>query len=61
MIGQVDSVFLGEAEGRMEKLFDDLEKNRLAPVYDYLSSQPPIETVGPARRDILERDLYNFV
>jgi len=60
MTGQVDAVFLGEAEGRMEKLFDDLAKNRLAPVYDYLSSQPPIEMVGPARRDILDRDLYNY-
>ncbi|EIM63487.1 B12-binding domain-containing radical SAM protein [Desulfobacter postgatei] len=60
MTGQVDAVFLGEAEGRMEKLFDDLKKNCLAPVYDYLSSQPPIESVGPARRDILERDLYNY-
>ncbi|MFH1154726.1 MAG: radical SAM protein [Pseudomonadota bacterium] len=56
----VDSVFLGEAEGRMEALFEDLKHHRLAPVYDFLSSPPPIESVGPARRDILERDLYNY-
>src|SRR3989339_268772 len=56
----VDSVFLGEAEGHMEQLFQDLANNRLSPVYDFLSSPPPIEIVGSARRDILERDLYNY-
>ena len=55
-----DSVFLGEAEGRMERVFSDFSKGRLRPVYDYLQDRPPIETVGTARRDILNRDLYNY-
>ncbi|EFK07742.1 radical SAM domain protein [delta proteobacterium NaphS2] len=55
-----DSVFLGEAEGRMEKVFLDFSQGRLQPVYDFLDDRPPIETVGTARRDILKRDLYNY-
>ena len=55
-----DSLFLGEAEGRMEKIFSDFSKGELQPVYDYLNDRPPIETVGTARRDILNRDLYNY-
>lgn len=55
-----DAVFLGEAEGRMEKIFDDFKNDRLQPVYDYLNEQPPIEWVGPARRDILKREFYNY-
>lgn len=55
-----DSVFLGEAEGRMEGVIADFKAGRLRPVYDYLDDRPPIEWVGPARRDILHRDLYNY-
>ncbi|MCF8024661.1 MAG: cobalamin-dependent protein [Desulfobacteraceae bacterium] len=55
-----DAVFLGEAEGRMEKVFSDFENNRLCKVYDYLNDRPPIELVGPARRDILKKELYNY-
>lgn len=55
-----DSVFIGEAEGRMEEVFDDFRKGRLQPLYDYLDDRPPIESVGPARRDILNGDLYNY-
>jgi radical SAM superfamily enzyme YgiQ (UPF0313 family) len=55
-----DAVFLGEAEGRMQMLFDDLRNGQLKPVYDFLGTPPPIETVGPARRDILRRELYNY-
>jgi radical SAM superfamily enzyme YgiQ (UPF0313 family) len=29
-------------------------------VYNFLEDRPPIETVGTARRDILNRDLYNY-
>ena len=50
-----DSVFLGEAEGRMEGVIDDFRHDRLKPVYDYLDDRPPIEWVGTARRDILDR------
>lgn len=55
-----DSVFLGEAEGRMEEVLADLEAGTLKPVYDFLDSPPPIEWVGTARRDILDRSLYNY-
>lgn len=55
-----DSVFLGEAEGRMEAVFADLRKNALKPRYDFLDQPPDIALVGTARRDILQRDLYNY-
>jgi len=55
-----DAVFLGEAEGRMEVLFADLRAGNLQPVYNYLDDQLPIEIVGPARRDILKREYYNY-
>jgi radical SAM superfamily enzyme YgiQ (UPF0313 family) len=55
-----DSVFLGEAEGRMEGVLADFHQNRLQPVYDFQDDRPPIEWVGTARRDILDRDLYNY-
>lgn len=55
-----DSVFLGEAEGRMEMVLADLRKNTLKPCYDFLDQPPDIALVGTARRDILQRDLYNY-
>jgi radical SAM superfamily enzyme YgiQ (UPF0313 family) len=55
-----DAVFLGEAEGRMEQVFADFQAGTLKPLYDHLTDLPPIELVGTARRDILNRDLYNF-
>jgi len=54
-----DSVFLGEVEGRMDLVFEDWKKGQLKPVYNYMNQHPPIEMVGPARRDILNRPLYN--
>jgi radical SAM superfamily enzyme YgiQ (UPF0313 family) len=59
-MNHADAVFLGEAEGRMEKVLDDFRKGRLQKKYDYMQTPPPIENVGPARRDILKRDLYNY-
>ncbi len=56
----VDAVFLGEAEGRMEGVFADFKNNSLKKIYDYMTSLPPIETVGTARREILNRDYYNY-
>lgn len=54
-----DSIFLGEVEGRLEQVFEDFGQNRLKKVYNYLN-QPPLDVsiVGPARRDILSRELY---
>ncbi len=53
-----DSVFLGEAEGRMEKILEDFKNGNLQKVYNFMSQLPPIEIIGPARRDILKKDLY---
>ena len=55
-----DSVFLGEAEGRMEQVIHDAETGRLRKRYDYFGVFPDIAAVGPARRDILDRERYNF-
>ena len=55
-----DAVFLGESEGKMERVFADFKKNQLAKVYDFLEDRPPIAMVGTARRDILKRNLYNY-
>ncbi len=55
-----DAVFLGEAETRMEQVLDDFRNNRLKPVYNYMDNRPDIALVGPARRDILDRSLYNY-
>ena len=54
-----DSIFLGESEGRMEEVINDLRNGTLKKVYNYMGQQPPIESVGPARRDLYKRDLYN--
>jgi radical SAM superfamily enzyme YgiQ (UPF0313 family) len=54
-----DSVFLGEAEGRIEKVLEDFTHNRLQKVYNYLADPCDISLVGPARREILDRELYN--
>ena len=55
-----DSVFLGEAESRMETVLDDFRKGELKPRYDYMNNRPDIALVGPARRDILNLELYNY-
>ncbi|MEN6469088.1 MAG: cobalamin-dependent protein [Smithella sp.] len=55
-----DAVFLGEAEGRMEEVFADLEAGTLQKVYNYMQNFPPIERVGTARRGILNRGMYNY-
>ena len=59
-MAHADAVFLGEAEGRMEQVFADLQHNRLKPCYNFLEQRPDIALVGPARRDILNRSLYNY-
>jgi len=55
-----DSVFLGEAEGRIGAVLDDFAAGKLKPVYDYMNNHPDIRLVGTARRDILKRELYNY-
>ena len=60
MRAHADAVFLGEAEGRMEQVLEDLERGTPRQVYDFGGEQPAIETVGTARRDILDHDLYAY-
>ncbi|MFW5923244.1 MAG: B12-binding domain-containing radical SAM protein [Planctomycetota bacterium] len=55
-----DSVFVGEAEGRMEQVIRDVENDELRPVYDYFHDFPDTSEIGSARRDILDHSLYNF-
>jgi len=56
-----DAVFLGEVEdGRLESLLEDFKNNKLKKVYDYMHNHPDTNTIGPARRDILDKDLYAY-
>ncbi|HOX16365.1 MAG TPA: cobalamin-dependent protein [Smithellaceae bacterium] len=55
-----DAVYMGEAEGRMEQVFADFKANKLQKVYNYMQDQPPIKSVGTARRSILNRAMYNY-
>jgi radical SAM superfamily enzyme YgiQ (UPF0313 family) len=55
-----DSVFLGETEGRFQQVIDDFRKGQLKKVYDYMSNPPEMALIGTARREILNRELYNY-
>ncbi|MEZ4601638.1 MAG: radical SAM protein [Syntrophotaleaceae bacterium] len=55
-----DSVFLGETEGRFGQVVDDFKKGRLKKVYDYMQDPPDTALIGTARREILNRELYNY-
>lgn len=57
-MAHADSVFLGEAEGRMEAVIDDFKKGQLKKLYDHFTDPPDISIVGPAKRSILQEDLY---
>ena len=59
--GFVDSIFLGETEnGRLAGVLADLENGSIKPKYDYFHDFPPIESVGPARRSILNDERYIY-
>lgn len=55
-----DSVFLGEAEGRFGEVISDLQNRKLKKAYNYLMDFPDTNLIGPARRSILDRELYNY-
>jgi radical SAM superfamily enzyme YgiQ (UPF0313 family) len=55
-----DSVFLGEVEGRLEQVIRDFERGELKPVYNYMQIHPDINLVGTAKREILDRNIYNY-
>ncbi len=55
-----DAVFIGETEGRMEQVLRDFRTGRLKKVYDFYQNFPDTARIKPARRDILNRQLYNY-
>ena len=55
-----DSVFLGEAEGRFAEVINDLKTTGLKRIYNYMNDFPAMNLIGPARRNILNRELYNY-
>lgn len=59
-IPHADAVFLGEAEGLIGNLIEDFKNGELKQVYAYQNQLPDISSVGTARRDILNHELYNF-
>jgi radical SAM superfamily enzyme YgiQ (UPF0313 family) len=58
--GHADSVFIGEAEGRINQVIEDLKKGRLKKTYAHLRDLPDTRLIGTARREILDRSLYNY-
>ena len=59
-MAHADSVFIGEAEGKMEGVFADIKKGQIQRLYNYIDDRPPTELIRTARRDILKKDLYNY-
>jgi radical SAM superfamily enzyme YgiQ (UPF0313 family) len=55
-----DAVFVGEAEGRFDAVIEDFRNGQLKKFYDHLHDYPDMRLVKTARRDILDRELYNF-
>lgn len=55
-----DSVYLGESEGHMEEVFNDFRNGKLKPLYNYMYHFPDMASIGPARRDILNKDKYYY-
>lgn len=59
-MAHADAVFLGEAEGSMAQVLDDLSAGRLQPVYNFMDRYPDTALIGPARRELLNRESYNY-
>lgn len=55
-----DAVFIGETEGRMEQVLRDFRTGHLKKVYDFHQNFPDTALIKPARRDILNRQFYNY-
>jgi radical SAM superfamily enzyme YgiQ (UPF0313 family) len=60
VMAHADSVFLGEVEGRLAAVLSDFRQGRMKKVYNYMNDFPDIRLVGTARREILDRSLYNY-
>ena len=48
------------SKGASARSFEDFKNGRLNRVYDYMNNPPAIELIGTARREILNRELYNY-
>ncbi|MFQ5560778.1 MAG: B12-binding domain-containing radical SAM protein, partial [Nitrospinota bacterium] len=55
-----DSVFLGEAEGHFRTVLNDFKREKLKKTYNFQHDYPDARLIGPARRSILNRPLYNY-
>ncbi|MFH1260152.1 MAG: radical SAM protein [Elusimicrobiota bacterium] len=55
-----DAVFLGETEGRFDQVISDFKADKLQKVYDFRNDFPDTALIKTARREILNRPLYNF-
>jgi len=55
-----DSVYIGETEGRFHEVIEDFQKGQLKKRYNYLLDFPDTSLVGTARRDLLDREKYNY-
>ena len=55
-----DAVFIGEAEERFDTVVNDFKRGQLKKIYNYHRDFPDMNLIGPARRSILKRELYNF-
>ncbi|MFW6414727.1 MAG: B12-binding domain-containing radical SAM protein [Thermodesulfobacteriota bacterium] len=55
-----DSVFLGEVEGHIEQVLRDFENGELKPLYNFHLDFPDTSLIGPANRNILKKELYNY-
>ena len=58
-LAHADSVFLGEAETRMAGVIADWQAGCPQKVYNFMPQPPAVESIGPARRDLYKRELYN--
>lgn len=59
-MAHADAVFVGEAEGRFAGVLDDFRAGKLRRLYDFSRAHPDTALVGPARRDILNREKYFY-
>jgi len=55
-----DAVFLGEAEGRFDAVLADFTTGCMKKLYNYMDNPPDMDLIGTARREILDRKLYNY-
>jgi radical SAM superfamily enzyme YgiQ (UPF0313 family) len=55
-----EAVFIGEAEGIFDQVIEDFKRGTLKKIYNSLGAPPDIRLVGTARREILDRRLYNY-